>query len=407
MRSILFCFTYINFYFALLTTVLISVQVHFRDFFSLCFLHQEILKQKSGPDFSVETTHLYPQSSALVSAFRLPLSSTNCFVCNFFSSSVGFNLCSCFFRLTLVFRFRFRRLWAVQLAAFAASFPLSDPRCFGFLSSASVLGSDYSASAFPFLLFPVPPRSCFPGARFRSRFLGFPFLSDLISHAFLPGSCTWLRCSFLFALPCFAPTAVPQVLAFCFRFRHFLLPVRFLSSAFLPLPATQPSVSSFPLFPASPHSGFSGAPFRLSASRLFHFCFARFPALPFRFSYSASCLFPFILPGFAPTAVPPVLPFCFRFRAFPSLPLSFVRFRSVLTTQPSALSFPFFPLSPVGGSRGAFFLFRPACFHAFLPIPVLGLLQFLSPFAGSLHSSYPCASAFFLSVSGRSSWLSL
>ena len=59
-----------------------------------------------------------------------------------------------------------------------------------FLSSASFLGSDYSASAFPFLLFPVPPRSCFPGARFRSRFLGFPFLSGLISHAFLPGSCT-------------------------------------------------------------------------------------------------------------------------------------------------------------------------------------------------------------------------
>ena len=31
------------------------------------------------------------------------------FVCNFLSSSAGFNLCSCFFRLTLVFRFRFRR----------------------------------------------------------------------------------------------------------------------------------------------------------------------------------------------------------------------------------------------------------------------------------------------------------
>ena len=74
----------------------------------------------------------------------------------------------------------------------AASFPLSDLRCFGILSSASVLDSDYSASAFPFLLFPVPPRSCFPGARFRSRFLGFPFLSGLISHAFLPGSCTRL-----------------------------------------------------------------------------------------------------------------------------------------------------------------------------------------------------------------------
>ncbi|MBR5286993.1 MAG: hypothetical protein IKU34_00180 [Clostridia bacterium] len=82
------------------------------------------------------------------------------------------------------------------------------------------------------------------------------------------------------------------------------------------------------------------------------------------------------------------------------LPLSFVRFRSVLTTQLSALSFPFFPFSPVGGSYGASFLFRPACFHAFLPIPVLGSLRFLSPFAVSLHSSYFGASAFFLSASG-------
>ena len=89
-----------------------------------------------------------------------------------------------------------------------------------------------------------------------------------------------------------------------------------------------------------------------------------------------------------------MLPSCFRLRTIPSLALSFVRFSSVLTTQPSALSFPFFPLSPDGGSRGASFLFRPACFHAFLPIPVLGLLQFLSPVAGSLHSSCPSASAF-------------
>ena len=89
-------------------------------------------------------------------------------------------------------------------------------------------------------------------------------------------------------------------------------------------------------------------------SRLFYFRSARFPVLRFRFLYSAFCLFPFILPGFAPTAVPPVLPSCFRLRAFPSLTLPFVRFRSVLTTQPSALSFPFFPFSPVGGSYGAF-----------------------------------------------------
>ena len=165
-------------------------------------------------------------------------------------------------------RFRSDLLWAVHSTAFAASFPLSDLRCFGILSSASVLDSDYSASVLPFLPFPVPPHSCFPGARLRSRFLGFLLLSGLISHAFLPDSCTQLRCSFPFTLPCFAPTAVPQVLTFRssfsrpFPIRSFPLPARFLSSACLPLPATQPSVLPFRLFPALPHSGFSGARFR-------------------------------------------------------------------------------------------------------------------------------------------------
>ena len=153
-------------------------------------------------------------------------------------------------------------LWAVHSTAFTASFSLSDPLCFCFLSSASVLGSDYSASVLPFLLFPVPPYSCFPGARLRSRFLGFPFLSDLISHAFLPGSCTQPYCSFLFALPCFAPTAVPQVLTFRSHFRSFPLPFRFLSSASLSLPATQPSVLPFLLFPVPPYSCFPGARLR-------------------------------------------------------------------------------------------------------------------------------------------------
>ena len=59
-----------------------------------------------------------------------------------------------------------------------------------FLSSASLPVLTTQSAVLPFLLFPVPPYSCFPGARLRSRFLGFPFLSDLISHVFLPGSCT-------------------------------------------------------------------------------------------------------------------------------------------------------------------------------------------------------------------------
>ena len=168
------------------------------------------------------------------------------------------------------------------------------------------------------------------------------------------------------------------------------------------------SVSSFSFLPRSASQWLFGC--SLSAFRPPGFSTSAppgFPCFAFASSYSAFCLFPFIPPGFAPTAVPPVLPSWFRLRAFPSLKLSFVRFSSVLTTQPSALSFSFFPLSPVGGSYGASFLFRPACFHAFLPIPVLGFLQFLSPFAVSLHRSYLSVSAFSLSVSGRSPWLSL
>lgn len=46
------------------------------------------------------------------------------------------------------------------------------------------------------------------------------------------------------------------------------------------------------------------------------------------------------------------------------------------------------------------FLFRSACFHASLPIPVLGFLLFLSPSAASPHSGYLSVSAFFLSASG-------
>ena len=85
-------------------------------------------------------------------------------------------------------------------------------------------------------------------------------------------------------------------------------------------------------------------------------------------------------------------------------PLSFCFLSStsvpVLTTQPSVLSFPFFPFSPDGGSSGAFLLFRPACFHAFLPIPVLSFLHFFSPLAVSPHSGYLNALTFSLSVPG-------
>ena len=53
----------------------------------------------------------------------------------------------------------------------------------------------------PFLFFPVPPHSSFPGASFRSRFQIFRIPLRLVSHASLSASSTQHRCMFPFALP--------------------------------------------------------------------------------------------------------------------------------------------------------------------------------------------------------------
>ena len=137
----------------------------------------------------------------------------------------------------------------------------------------------------------------------------FPVLSRLVSRAFLPGSGTQPRCMFPFALPRFAPTAVPRVLAFRFRFRLFPFRFCFLSSASVSLPATGPSVSSFPFFPLLPLSGFPGAPLSLSLLRFPPSLLPDLSCIPSGFSYLAFCWFPFVLPCFAPAAVPQVIPF--------------------------------------------------------------------------------------------------
>ena len=120
-----------------------------------------------------------------------------------------------------------------------------------------------------------------------------------------------------------------------------MLDFRFLSVPSVLAPHYSASVSSFPLLPASASQWLPRC--ALSAFASLAFSGPSDPvsrAFSLGSSYSASCLFPFIPPGFAPTAIPPVLPFRFRLRAFPSLLLSFVRFRSVLTTQPSVFPFP-------------------------------------------------------------------
>ena len=181
---------------------------------------------------------------------------------------------------------------------------------------------------------------------FQSRDLS-SFRSALISHASLPDSRYSDSCSFPFALPCFAPTAVPQVPAFrspsgvllCFRFLSSAsaLGFRLLSLCFF--------LSS--LFPALPHSGLPGAPQVLSFPRSFLRSF-RLVSHPFTpdFKYSASCSFPFVPPCFAPTAVPQVLPFQIS-PPGPTLSFCFliVRFRLSISLLGLLFFFSRFPLS--------------------------------------------------------------
>ena len=185
----------------------------------------------------------------------------------------------------LQFPFVFRRLQSLQLLlpahpchplslpAFsglplsrpsAASASLSDPRCFRFLSVASVLGSDYSASVSSF-----PASSCLcltvASSVLRPRFRSFG-----LPRSFPPGfPCVPSRFSVLSDPVCFLspfPDSLPQLFLRC-SLSRFPLPLRILSSASLPLPATQPAVSSVPFFPFLPHSGFPGAPLSLSFLR--------------------------------------------------------------------------------------------------------------------------------------------
>ena len=240
----------------------------------------------------------------------------------------------------------------------------------------------------PFLLFPVPPHSCFPGARLRSRFLGFPVLSCLISHAFLPGSCTRLRCLFPFALPCFAPTAVPQVLAFRFRFLHFPVFFRFLSSASVPFRLLGFLFLPFPASCLRLSGASSVLRLFLSVLPFSAFSSAWFPMLLFRLSVLG-----FLLVSFRPSQ--------FRSRSrYPgaylllSLSVFVLLFRFLssasflgLNYSASALSFPFFPFSPGSGSFGAYF---PLPFRLFPCFPsgsgtqlsVLLFSSFVSPRSG-------------------------
>ena len=118
---------------------------------------------------------------------------------------------------------------------------------------------------------------------------------------------------------------------FVLRFLFLPLGLHILSSAFTLLPVTQHPVLPFRSLPGSPHSGSPVLPrsFRPSGFspsvpawfpiRFFRFCVLGFPVL-----------FPFVLPSFAPAAVPLVLILPSTLRLlFGCLSMPSVRFRSL------------------------------------------------------------------------------
>ena len=176
------------------------------------------------------------------------------------------------------------------------------------------------------------------------------------------------------------PDSLPQLFLRCLL-SHFQFPFRFLSSSSVPLPATQLDCSSFP--PSSRLCLTAAFPVRFGSFR--HLCFSPsvlsgFPFISSGSAYLAFCWFPFVLPCFAPAAVPQVIPFWIS-PPGPAHDFHILSSASILASHYSAFvsSFPLFPFSPHNGLSGALrFLsspslspFRSACFHASLPVSVL------------------------------------
>ena len=205
---------------------------------------------------------------------------------------------------------------------------------------------------------------------FRLPVLGFSdgFLSpfpDSLPQLFL----RCLPCAVALGLFPFSP-AVFRPLTFRFR----LLSLCFFLSV-LPVSASQwllrcPSPLSLPRFPL---------PFR-PVSR------ASLSVSVLGFSAGFLSSLPVPLPQPLPWCLPSpgsLRPLLFGLFRSPSLP--FVRFGSLLTTQLSALSFPFFPGFPWQRFFRYAFPFRFACFHASLPVP--GTQPSVLPFSRSRFAS--------------------
>ena len=238
-------------------------------------------------------------------------------------------------------------LWAVHSTACAVSFPLSDLRCFGILSSASVLDSDYSASVLPFLTFPVPPHSCFPGARLGSRLPRFP--------PSLQPDFSCLPSRFLYSALLFV-SFHSSLLRSHSRSTGAYLPFRFLSSASLSVFSASAPLSfvrlasassysafcsSFPFLPGSALQLLSRCPVSALASSVSSFSPAWFPVPSFRIpvlGFADGFLSPF--PDSLPQLFLRCLPRAFAFGLSPSASLSFVRSVSGSCYSASVSSFP-------------------------------------------------------------------
>ena len=189
------------------------------------------------------------------------------FICNFLSFSAGFNLCSCFFRLTFDFRFRFRPSLGLTFHD-PLSLPANflTPAVFAFFRPLQFWVLTTQPLFLPFPFFTVSPHSGFPAATSTFRLSVFSRSDPPGFPCFSFRSRSWLSVCFLSSFL----ASLPQPFRKCLhdadpkRYRRFSI-FPFLSAFFRPLHFRFRLLSflflPFLFFTASPLSGFSVAGF--------------------------------------------------------------------------------------------------------------------------------------------------